>query len=54
MRAKGIAPGDRNRHPVFLSGGEIAWVLGLPVADAFKVRPQTKDIFIIEKKILIS
>ncbi len=49
MRAKGIAPGERNRHPVYLSGGEIIWVLGLPVADAFKVTPATKKIFTITK-----
>jgi tRNA(Ile)-lysidine synthase len=50
MRARGIAAGDRDRLPVFLSGGEIVWVPGLPVADAFNVRPQTKNILIIEKK----
>jgi tRNA(Ile)-lysidine synthase len=50
MRAKGIAAGERDRRPVFLSRGEIVWVLGLPIADAFKVRPQTKNIFIIEKR----
>ena len=49
MRAKGILPGQRPRLPVFLSGGTIVWVLGLPVADEFKVTPQTTDIFIIEK-----
>jgi tRNA(Ile)-lysidine synthase len=49
MRAKGILPGQRPRQPVFLSGGKIVWVLGLPVADEFKVTPQTTNIFIIEK-----
>jgi tRNA(Ile)-lysidine synthase len=49
MRAKGIAANERARHPVFLSGGEIIWVLGLPVAEAFKVTPATKKIFSITK-----
>jgi tRNA(Ile)-lysidine synthase len=49
MRAKGIEAGERRRSPVFLSGGEIVWVPGLPVADAFKVTPSTKRIFMIEK-----
>ncbi|MGB7295793.1 MAG: tRNA lysidine(34) synthetase TilS [Candidatus Aminicenantales bacterium] len=49
MRAKGIAAGERDRHPVFLSGGEIVWVPGLPVADAFKVTPSTRHILVIEK-----
>ncbi len=49
MRAKGIAAGDRDRHPVFLSGGEIVWVPGLPVAESFKVTPATRRILLIEK-----
>jgi tRNA(Ile)-lysidine synthase len=49
MRAKGIVLGERARHPVFLSGGEIVWVPGLPVADAFKVTPATRHIILIEK-----
>lgn len=50
MRAKGIAVDERDRRPVFLSAGEIVWVPGLPVADAFKVTPATRRIFIIEKQ----
>lgn len=49
MRAKGIEASERARHPVFLSGGEIVWVPGLPVADTFKVTLSTKRIFVIEK-----
>ena len=49
MRAKGIAAGERIRHPVFVSGGEIVWVAGLPVAEAFKVTPATRHVFVIEK-----
>jgi len=49
MRAKGIAASERDQHPVFLSEGEIVWILGLPVAEAFKVTPATKKIFTITK-----
>ena len=49
MRAKGIPVSDRGRHPVFLSRGKIAWVLGLPVAEDFKITPATKRIYVIEK-----
>jgi tRNA(Ile)-lysidine synthase len=49
MRAKGIPVSERGRRPVFLSGEEIAWVLGLPVSEKFKVVPKTKEIFVIEK-----
>lgn len=49
MRSKRIPLGQRSRHPVFLSGGKIVWVLGLPIAEEFKVTSKTKDIFVIEK-----
>lgn len=49
MRAKGIPVSERDRHPVFLSCGKIFWVLGLPVADDFKLTPATQHILIIEK-----
>jgi tRNA(Ile)-lysidine synthase len=49
MRAKGIPLNERNRRPVFLSGGQIVWVAGLPVADAFKVTPKTRIILAVEK-----
>ncbi len=52
MRAKKIPVRERNRRPVFLSAGEIVWIYGLPVADKFKIVPETKDVFCIslEKK----
>ncbi len=50
MRAKGIPLRERDRRPVFLSGDQIIWVLGLPVAEEFKVTPRTKALFLIEKK----
>ncbi len=49
MRAKGIEAGERDRHPVLLSGQEIIWIVGLPVADAFKITPDTRWAFVIEK-----
>ncbi len=44
MRAKGIPQGERGRKPVFVTGNEIIWVVGLPVADKFKVNRKTKEI----------
>jgi tRNA(Ile)-lysidine synthase len=49
MRAKGIPLKERDRRPVFLSGGQIVWVPGLPVADSLKVTPRTGIILVIEK-----
>jgi len=49
LRAKGISRGDRDRLPVFLSGGEIVWVPGLPAAEKFKIEASTKRLFSIEK-----
>jgi tRNA(Ile)-lysidine synthase len=49
MRAKGIPLSERERRPVFLSGDEIIWILGLPVSDKFKVEKGTSDIFTIKK-----
>jgi len=49
MRAKGIPLSERERRPVFLSGDEIIWILGLPVSDKFKVEEGTRDIFAIKK-----
>lgn len=49
MRARGVPLSERSSHPVFLSGGKIIWVPGLPVAEEFKVIPRTKRVFIIEK-----
>lgn len=49
MRAKGIPVWERERRPVFLSAGEIVWVLGLPVSEEFKISEKTGEIFIIKK-----
>lgn len=51
LRAKGVPVRERSRKAVFVSGDEIAWVEGLPVAETFKVRPSTCRIFMIEKQI---
>jgi len=47
MRAKGIPLAYRDRKPVFLSGGEIVWVCGLPVAERFKVSEGTKEVLVL-------
>jgi tRNA(Ile)-lysidine synthase len=49
MRARGIPEEERNRLPVFVSGGEIVWAPGLPVAEDYKVTPATEDVVIISK-----
>jgi len=49
MRAKQIPLSQRDKHPVFLSEGEIVWVYGLPVSDRYKVRQETERVFIIKK-----
>lgn len=49
MRARGIPLSEREKHPVFASGGEIVWILGLPVSDRFKIKEGTADIFQIKK-----
>jgi len=47
LRAKNIPLADREKRPVFLSGEEIIWVLGLPVAEKFKVCGGTKEVLAI-------
>ncbi|MBM3285343.1 MAG: tRNA lysidine(34) synthetase TilS [Candidatus Aminicenantes bacterium] len=49
MRARNVPIGERDSRPVFLSGNRIVWVPGLPVAEAFKVTRQTKEVLVIEK-----
>lgn len=49
MRAKRILLYQREKLPVFLSRGEIVWVLGLPVSDKYKVTAQTEEVGIIQK-----
>ena len=50
FREKGIPSQKRDRCPVFLSGGKIVWVLGLPVSERFKVTENTTDILSITLK----
>ncbi len=49
MRARGVPLDERDRLPVFLCEGKIAWVPGLPVAEEFKVTPATKKLLIIRR-----
>ena len=49
LRARGVPLEERDRLPVFLSEGKIVWVPGLPVADGFKVTPDTKNILVIRR-----
>jgi len=44
MRAKGIPVEDREKRPVFISEKEIVWILGLPVADQFKIDEKSEEI----------
>jgi len=50
FRSKGIPLAERDRHPVFLSGNEIVWILGLPVSEKFKIEKETSDVFEIKKQ----
>jgi tRNA(Ile)-lysidine synthase len=47
MRAKSIPLIEREKKPVFLSENEIVWVLGLPVAERFKVSDRTKEVLVL-------
>ena len=47
MRAKGIPLRERDKKPVFLSGDEIVWVCGLPVAENFKVKEKTEEVIVL-------
>ena len=49
LRARGVPLRERDRRPVFLSGGEIVWVPGCPVAEKFKVGRGTDRIFLVER-----
>ena len=51
MRSKGIPAAERGRLPVFLSGGKILWVPGLPAAEDFKITPATRSVFVIDRPI---
>jgi tRNA(Ile)-lysidine synthase len=50
FRARGVLPEDRDRHPVFVSGGSIVWVLGLPVSEDFKVSEATSRVLHLRVK----
>ncbi len=50
LRSKGIPLDKRERHPVFLSGDDIVWILGLPVSEKYKIEKETKSIFEIKKR----
>ncbi|MCJ7680049.1 MAG: tRNA lysidine(34) synthetase TilS [Candidatus Aminicenantes bacterium] len=47
FRTRGISPADRDLYPVFESGGEIVWIYGLPVAEKFKIRADTRSALLI-------
>jgi tRNA(Ile)-lysidine synthase len=47
LRAKNIPLQERDRHPVFLSGDEIVWVLGLPISEKHKITPKTRAVFVV-------
>ncbi|MBS3818562.1 tRNA lysidine(34) synthetase TilS [bacterium] len=49
MRSRKIPRGEREKRPVFLSAGEIVWILGLPVSEKFKITEDTLESFKIEK-----
>jgi len=49
MRAKGIPLSERDRRPVFLSGDEIIWILGLPISEKHKVSSKTEQVLTIRK-----
>jgi len=48
MRARGIPLAERDKRPVFLSGSNIVWVLGLPVSERFKVRGRDDKVLLIQ------
>jgi tRNA(Ile)-lysidine synthase len=47
MRAKSIPIQERDKRPVFLSCDEIVWILGLPVAEKYRVREKTKNVVML-------
>jgi tRNA(Ile)-lysidine synthase len=47
MRAKNIPLREREKKPVFLSKNAIIWVLGLPVAEKFKIGDSTKEVLML-------
>ena len=49
LRAKGVPVAERGRRAVFVSGDEIVWMEGLPVAENYKIGPSIRRVFLIEK-----
>lgn len=49
LRAKGVPASDRDALPVFVSGEDVIWVPGLPVAEKFKIDLKTKSVFAVER-----
>ncbi len=49
LRAKKIPVDHRDGLPVFLSGGEILWIPGLPVSEDHKVKASTRKILVIRR-----
>ena len=47
LHERKIPQAEREVLPVFLSGGKIVWVPGLPVSEEFKVTPSTEKILLI-------
>ena len=47
MRAKSIPLEEREKKPVFISGNEIIWVLGFPVAEKFRIHEKTKKVVVL-------
>lgn len=47
MRARGVPLKERDKRPVFVSENEIIWVVGLPVAERFKVRGDTEEAVVL-------
>ncbi len=50
MRAKSIPLEEREKKPVFISADDIIWVLGLPVAEKFRIRETTKKVLMLMVK----
>jgi tRNA(Ile)-lysidine synthase len=48
LRSRGVEASARDVQTLICSEGEIAWVPGLPVAERFKVTPETRSVIRIE------
>lgn len=54
MREKRIPRALRDRLPVFVCGGDIVWIPGLPVGDVFKIDGKTREVVGIEMTVSAS